>query len=184
MWNCSGGSYCCSAYTGDTTCCQQDEGVFYLGDFVNVTTIGGAIGPGFSTSTAFSSTGTSATTASTTTSTPAATTSTPAASSSSPASNSGDSGLGEGAKAGIGIGVTLGVIVLAAFAYLTWRNRKATTMLKEQVQILAGRNEVQKDPRYEPSGIAPYHDQERYELDGIGNNTAELPAENERMRWK
>jgi len=90
--------------------------------------------------------------------------------------------LGEGAKAGIGIGVTLGVIILAAFAYLTWRNRKATLMLREQVRMLAGRNEIQKDTRYESSGIAPYHDQERYELDGLRNDTAELPAENERIK--
>jgi hypothetical protein len=163
-------------YSGDTTCCEQHDGVFYLGDFVNVTTIGGAIGPGFSTSTAFSSTGTSATIASTTASTSAA-------SSSSPASNSGGTGLGEGAKAGIGVGVTLGVIVLAAFGYLTWRNRKSTMMLREQVQMLTGRGyDVQSVPLYEESGSKPYQDQERYELGGIGGGTAELPTEDQTMR--
>jgi hypothetical protein len=93
--------------------------------------------------------------------------------------------LSEGAEAGIGIGVTLGVIVLAAFAYLTWRNRKSTMMLREQVQMLTGQgNGVQEDPRYKPSGVEPYHDQERHELGGLWNQTAELPVENERTRWR
>jgi hypothetical protein len=77
----------------------------------------------------------------------------------------------------------VGVIVLVAFAYLIWWNRKSTMKLREQVQMLAGRgNEVQKDPRFEPFGLAPYHDQERYELGVPGRGTAELPAEDERMR--
>lgn len=185
MWNYTGGNYYCSVYSGDTTCCQQGEGVFYLGDFVNVTTIGGAIGPGLSTSTAFSSTSTSATIASTTASTPVT--------SSSPASKSGDSGLGEGTETGIGVGITLGVIVLVAFGYLTWRDRKSTMKLREQVQMLAERgNEVQNDLRYEQSGVkpfhdpgaAPYHDQGRYELGGIGSQTAELPVEDQRIRGR
>jgi hypothetical protein len=167
-------------YTGATSCCASDSGVFYLGDFVNVTTIGGAVGPGFSTSTAFSSTSTSATIASTTASTPAA-------SSSLPSSGSSSTGLGGGAKAGIGVGVVVGVIVIVAFGYLIWRNQKSTMKLREQVQLLAGRgNEVQKDPQFEPSGIAPYHDQVRYELGGIENQNraSELPAEDQRMRGK
>jgi hypothetical protein len=172
-------------YTGDTSCCASDAGVFYLGDFVNVTTIGGAVGPGFSTSTAFSSTSTSATIASTTIA--STTASTPAASSSLPSSGSSSTGLGNGAKAGIGVGVVVGVIVIVAFGYLIWRNQKTTMKLREQVQMLADRgNEVQKDPRFEPFGIAPYHDQVRYELGGIRNQnkTAELPAEDQRMRGK
>jgi hypothetical protein len=79
----------------------------------------------------------------------------------------------------------VGVIVIVAFGYLIWRNQKSTMKLKEQVQMLASRgNEVQKDPRFEPSGIAPYQDQERYELEGIENGTAELPVKDQRMGWR
>jgi hypothetical protein len=43
------------------------------------------------------------------------------------------SGLSTGAKAGIAIGVVLGVAALAIFAFLIYRQHKNTKILKEQL---------------------------------------------------
>ena len=83
-----------------------------------------------------------------------------------PLSGSTGSTVGTVAEVGIGFGAAVGAIVLVAFTYLIWWQRKLEIMLKEQAELLAARKyEEYRDPVAELSGFSRYR-QPRYELGG------------------
>lgn len=142
IFDCGKGNFCCSeaAFKGTSACCESSEKVFFLGPSENTTTIGGAVGPGYISTTSTSST-TSATTtsASSTTANTAGSQNTNGADITKSAANTGGGGLSPGAAAGIAIAAFVGIAIVAAAIFFIYRQAKNTQQLKEQLDAMQGR---------------------------------------------
>lgn len=189
---CSGDIWLCDSNEKPSNCSTGENTVTLLGGTDALTTIGVAPAVTPSTSSSSSSTTSSSTSttstesSSTSTSTSSSTSPTdqsstsppqPAAASGTPEASS-SSGLSTGAKAGIGIGVPLGVMAIAVIAYFAWRQgRKSATGLRSGVPAWASHPDPSKrhfDNSTMPSSEAFYQH----------STPSELPAQQDRRAYE
>ncbi|KAI9710536.1 MAG: hypothetical protein M1820_002672 [Bogoriella megaspora] len=137
VWNCgpsqgygSPAGYCCDSGGQSTECCSTPSAVFHLdaATLGNPSSTTATTTATTSSTTASSSTGSSTTPLLISTPSPAVPTST-ATISSMPTSSL--SGLSNGAKAGIGVGVVLGVILSAGLVFGLWKMSRIAKSRKE-----------------------------------------------------
>lgn len=134
--------------------CLYNATVFPLPTFENITTIGGNVGPAYSTAFSSSTTASSATLtssgASSATTSSSSTSSSSTSSTSSPTAAPASGGLSTGAKAGIGAGVVVAVLVvlaIIALLYYCMRQRKETAELRQHIAGIYERQNSQKGNR-------------------------------------